>query len=247
MIRVVLLGGGNLASHLANAFLNSSSIELVQIYNRTLAHIENKKNRVSITNTIQNLKKADIYIIATTDATIESISNELLTNTLVVHTSGAMPNSAIKQDRKGVFYPLQTFTKNEEIDFREIPICLEATYTEDYFLLEKIAKELSPKVYSMNSEQRKKLHIAAVFVNNFVNHMYSIGEDICQENNIPFEILYPLIEETFHKITKQSPKEVRTGPAIRKDEKTLALHKSQLNSNQKKIYTLISEAIANTK
>jgi len=246
MIRVILLGGGNLASHLALEFFKNSNIELLQIYNRTLAHIKDKEIYAPITDTTETLLDADLYIIASSDTAIEKLSKELAAKKgLVVHTSGATPRSILSNSHNGVLYPLQSFTKGSQINFKNIPFCIEANNKEDFILLEKFAKLVSSKVYAMDSEQRKNLHIAAVFVNNFVNYMYSIGEDICIENGIPFEVLYPLIQETAEKIQEISPKDAQTGPAIRKDKKTLVLHQNKLNQNQKYIYQLLSEAISN--
>lgn len=246
MVRVILLGGGNLASHLAKAFSNSSEIELTQIFNRTLSHIIDNKDIAPVTDSLDELLEADICVICTSDAAIDCISQKLMhKNCLIVHTSGATSMDVLQNKRKGVFYPLQSFTKDAVIDFSKIPFCLETNNAEDYLLLEKMALAIATKVYTMSSVQRKKLHIAAVFVNNFVNYMYHIGEDICNKNGIPFEVLYPLIQETAEKIQYLSPKVAQTGPAVRKDKKTVALHESQLEANEKLIYTLLSEAISN--
>ena len=248
MIRVVLLGGGNVASHLAKAFFDCPNIDLVQIYNRTLSTIVDKQSLAPLTDSLEHLVTADIYVIATSDIAIEGISKMTQhIDGLVVHTSGTTELNALSNKRTGVFYPLQSFTKGAEIDFSKIPLCLETKNIEDYNLLETLAKSLSDKVYPMSSTQRKKLHIAAVFVNNFVNYMYRIGEDICKENEIPFEVLYPLIEETAKKIQYLSPKQAQTGPAARNDKKTVALHKQDLDSSQKEIYQLLTEAILNKK
>ena len=140
---------------------------------------------------------------------------------------------------------LQTFSKEKEIDFSTVPFCLEAENKEDYLLLEKIAKTIGRKIYSVNSEQRKALHIAAVFVNNFTNHLYTIGNDICEKHQVPFEILQPLIQETSEKIKTLSPKKAQTGPAIRNDKKTIKSHLELLSKEQQEIYKLITQAIKN--
>jgi predicted short-subunit dehydrogenase-like oxidoreductase (DUF2520 family) len=146
--------------------------------------------------------------------------------------------------RKAVFYPLQTFTKNKPIDFSEIPICLETQHQSDYKILETVAKSISQKVFSINSEQRKALHVSAVFVNNFVNHLYQIGNEICIENNIDFEILKPLILETAKKIETLSPKQAQTGPAKRNDNATIESHLAFLiDENQKEIYKILTQSI----
>ena len=245
MIKIVLLGGGNVAHHLANIFLDSSEIDLVQIYNRTLTNIENFIGKTNITNILQDLKNADIYIISISDNQIENLSEKLnIKNNLVVHTSGAMDLEVLNSNnRKGVFYPLQSFSKEKKIDFSQVPFCIEATNTEDYLLLEKLAKLIGSPFYKINSDERKHLHVGAVFVNNFVNHMYQLGNEICKNNNIPFEILMPLIKETSNKISDLQPFEAQTGPAKRGDTKTINNHLKILSKNKQEIYTLLTQSI----
>lgn len=245
MIKIVLIGGGNVASHLANQFIDSKDVQLVQIYNRNILKIEKFKSVTKITNDIQKLEKADIYIIAISDNAISDFSKNLnLKDKLVVHTSGAMNLNCLKSDsKKGVFYPLQSFSKNIKIDFSKVPICIEAKNEKDYTLLEKLAKSLKSPVYNVSSEKREKLHVAAVFVNNFTNHLYYLGEEICNSEKLPFDILKPLIKETSNKIKNISPKDTQTGPARRNDTNTIKKHLNLLTKNQQEIYTLLSNSI----
>ncbi len=248
MINIVILGGGNVAYHLTNVLLNNNAVNVVQIYNRSLEKISCFKNNTSITNNLSELKDADIYILAVSDNVISELSSTLnLKNKLVVHTSGSMAMEELKSaSNKGVFYLLQTFSKERKINFSTIPICIEAENEEDLFLLETFAKSISKNCYFINSIQRKSLHVAAVFVNNFVNHLYQIGNEICKKNNVPFEILLPLIQETSNKITILSPLKAQTGPAKRNDTKTIEKHKAMLTKNQQEIYTLLTKSICNT-
>lgn len=248
MIDIVILGGGNVAYHLTNTLLRNSAVNVVQVYNRSLEKINIFKNNTSITSNLSELKDADIYIIAVSDNVISEISSTLnLKNKLVVHTSGSMAMDELKSvSNKGVFYLLQTFSKERKIDFSTVPICVEAKTDEDLRLLETLAKSMSKNCYRINSEQRKNLHVAAVFVNNFVNHLYHIGHEICGQNNIPFEILLPLIKETADKITTLSPFEAQTGPAKRNDTKTVEKHIAMLTKNQQEIYTLLTKSIYDT-
>jgi predicted short-subunit dehydrogenase-like oxidoreductase (DUF2520 family) len=164
-----------------------------------------------------------------------------------VHTSGAISMNKLKSNaKKGVFYPLQTFTKNASIDFSEIPICIEAATKKDENLLKILANSISKNTYLINSTQRKSLHVAAVFVNNFVNHMYYLGEEICNKYNVPFEILHPIIKETASKIESLSPFEAQTGPAKRNDTKTIEEHLAILTANQQEIYKLLTNSITQT-
>lgn len=248
MIKIVILGAGNLAYHLTNCLLNNTLVEVVQVYNRGLEKIAYLKDTTAITNNSAELKEADIYIIAVSDNAIAEVSkNILLKNKLVVHTSGAVDMNELHSiSNKGVFYPLQSFSKDKNVDFSEIPICIEASTKKELDLLEKLAKSISKNVYKINSEQRKSLHVSAVFVNNFVNHLYYLGNEICNENNIPFEILYPLIQETAKKIASLTPFEAQTGPAKRFDSETIEQHLELLSKNKQEIYTLLTTAIQET-
>ena len=248
MIKIVVLGGGNLAYHLTNEFLKNDAIELVQVYNRSIDKIAYLRSKTSLTNSISALKDADIYIITVSDTIIPALSRKLkLKDKLVVHTSGAAYLNELKSDsKKGVFYPLQTFSKNKEVDFSSIPICIEAENQHDFDLLETLAKKISKKCYPINSVQRKNLHVSAVFVNNFVNHLYAIGNEICEAHQLPFDLLIPIIKETSKKIEDLSPIESQTGPAKRMDTKTIEDHLTILNKNHQEIYTLLTNSIIKT-
>jgi len=229
MISVLIIGNGNVASHLVKAFLKVDAFYVTQLNSRQLDNIPN----------------ATITILAVSDDAIAAVS-EKVKNTLVVHTSGSFPLEGLKNTtRKGVFYMLQTFSKEKEVDFAAVPFCLEAENKEDYLLLETIAKAIGVKIYAINSEQRKALHVAAVFVNNFTNHLYKIGNDICEEHQVPFEVLHPLIQETSEKIKTLSPEKAQTGPAIRNDDKTIENHLKLLQKKQQEIYKLITQSIKN--
>lgn len=248
MIRVVILGGGNVAYHLTNKFLKNSIVNVVQVYNRSLDKIIHLKSKVLITCSLNELKEADIYIIAVSDDAIANISSKIkFKDKLVVHTSGSTTMEDLEsKSRKGVFYLLHTFSKEREVDFSNIPVCIEASHKKDMVLLEKLAKSISNNLYYIDSNQRKYLHIAAVFVNNFVNHLYHIGNGICEQNNIPFEILKPIIQETAAKIISLQPIDAQTGPAIRNDSDTIEKHTTMLTQNQQEIYTLLTKSIYQT-
>lgn len=249
MIKVVILGAGNVAFHLTNVLLKTKNVKLLQVYNKNLTKIEYLKHSVEITDKLSDLNKnGDIYIIAISDDAISSFSKQLiLPNKLVVHTSGSVAiNDLQSNSKKGVFYPLQSFSKNKKADFKTVPICIEAETSSSLKLLEKFAKIISNNCYVINSDQRKQLHLAAVFVNNFVNHLYYLGNKICDENNIPFEILHPLIKDTSEKLKELSPFEAQTGPAKRNDVKTMEKQLEMLPKKSKEIYTLLSNSILKT-
>ena len=223
MISVILLGAGNVATHLYKAFSNSETVSVKQWYNRTRSSISSYSNDVEITDSLEELKEADVYIIAVSDDSIAQLSTDLpFTNRFVVHTSGSVAMHDIdKKNQIGVFYPLQTFSKDADIDFSEVPICVEVYEKENLELLRDLARVVGCKPHKITTEQRQTLHLAAVFVNNFTNQLYRIGHEICETKNIEFEILHPLIEETAKKIQQMSPFMAQTGPAKRNDKKTI--------------------------
>ena len=246
MIKVSIIGSGNVAQHLIKAFSKTTEIELVQVFSRKPKLLISLVPNHKIISDYNLLKAADLIIIAVTDNAIAGVSEEILIeNQLVVHTSGAVFMDALKNNnRRGVFYPLQTLSASKEVDFNIIPICLEAINANDYKILEKVANSISKVVYNINSEQRKALHVAAVFVSNFVNYLYQIGNQICDENDLPFDILKPLITETANKIKTLSPEQAQTGPAKRNDAQTINAHLSFLtDDNQKEIYKLLTKSI----
>jgi predicted short-subunit dehydrogenase-like oxidoreductase (DUF2520 family) len=246
MIQVSIIGSGNVAQHLIQAFAKTTEIELVQVFSRKPELLFSLVPNHKIISDYNLLKAVDLIIIAVSDDAIAIVSAQItLKNQLVVHTSGSVSMDALNSNnRKGVFYPLQTFSASKEIDFKLIPICLEATTRKDYQILEKVAKSISDVTYNINSEQRKALHVAAVFVSNFVNHLYQIGNELCLENDLSFEILKPLITETANKIQTLSPTQAQTGPAKRNDTQTIKAHLSFLtNDNQKEIYKLLTKSI----
>lgn len=246
MVSIVIIGSGNVAQHLITAFLQSNEIELIQVFSRQKETVSHLISLDKIVSDYDKIKEADLYIIAISDNAIGDISSKLpFKNRLVVHTSGSMPMEILdSKNRRGVFYPLQTFTKNKPVNFKEIPICLEAENVNDFKIIETVAQTISSTVQSISSEQRKALHVAAVFVCNFVNHLYKIGNDICEENQLSFDLLKPLIVETAQKIIHLSPENAQTGPAKRNDTTTLNAHLNFLSDeNQKEIYKLLTKSI----
>jgi len=245
MISVVIIGSGNVAKHLIKAFLKIENVNLKQVYTRNLEDEALLKSSVSTTSDLSLIKEADVTIIAVSDDAIANISYNLK-NALVVHTSGSVEMKALKnQKNKGVFYLLQSFSKEKEINFSNVPICLEAENKSDLAKLEKLASLLQGNIYHLSSLQRKKIHVAAVFVNNFTNHMYTIAYNICEEHNVPFNILQPLIEETSQKIKNLTPKEAQTGPAKRNDMETIKNHLNLLSKSQQELYLKITQSIQN--
>lgn len=245
MISIVILGTGNVAQNLAECFHGIPEIDLVGIIGRTETSLHVFGNKYQVSKDWTNLPQADVYIIAVKDDAIGDVSNKMHVDGLVVHTSGSVALDVLsKHTKRGVFYPLQTFTAGKILDFKSIPLCLETNDDENKRLLGTLAEKISANVHFIDSEKRKILHLAAVFVNNFTNYMYTIASEICGEHQLNFSMLFPLIEETAAKIESMSPKEAQTGPAKRNDLKTLHGHLRLLkNEKHKTIYTLLSNAI----
>ena len=246
MISVVLVGTGNVAQNLFHALDKATEVEVKQVMGRKKQHLAYFQDKVPINTDFTKIPVADIYILAVSDDSITIVAEKFKNSDgLIVHTSGGTPLSALeKLNRNGIFYPLQTFTKGKIISFTDIPLCIEANNKADLQLLNDLGEKLSSTVRQFNSAQRRTLHIAAVFVNNFTNYMYSIGEEICAENMVDFKLLKPLIKETAAKLDYLSPTAAQTGPAKRGDQKTLHNHLKFIKSKQQReLYTLLSNAI----
>jgi predicted short-subunit dehydrogenase-like oxidoreductase (DUF2520 family) len=256
-MKVTIIGTGNVAYHLGLRFVEKG-IALNQIMGRN----EDKTRAFSIvfktdaTTDFSEIKKdSDIYIIAVNDSAIESVAQKLmqvLDNQLVVHTSGSIPSAVLSPYFKhyGSLYPLQTFSVNSIADFDKVPIFINTSAKQLHIFLEKIALSLSPNVHFLPDEKRVALHVAAVFVNNFTNHLFYIGKAITDKNDLPFDALKPLIEQTVLKIQNQEPKAVQTGPAIRGDVNTIKKHLAFLKDWPPQylgLYELFSESIGNKK
>lgn len=245
MISIVLLGYGNVGQHLYKVLEAAKNVTVVQVYSRT----KYKPFKTPQTQDLQKLVEADLYIIAIPDDALETFSKSLpFKDRFVVHTSGGANIKVLSnKNRRGVFYPLQTFSKNTEVDFNSIPICLEAENKTDLGLLKKLGACISEKVVEISSDEREHMHVAAVFVNNFTNHLYHIAETITAENTLDFDLLKPLIAETAKKIKNLSPGEAQTGPAKRKDKKTIEKHLKLLEGNRyQDLYKILTESIENS-
>lgn len=248
MISVTILGTGNLAFHLIRAFHKNDKVELVEVYGRNIAALRSLPFSVPKTNNSAALADADVYLIAISDDAIKDFTRNLpKKGKLLVHTSGTQPIESIgSTTRKGVFYPLQTFSTHTDVDFLTVPICIEASNTDDEKLLFSLAKSISDNVHLVSSEKRKHLHLAAVFANNFTNYCYALANEICDKNNMAFDLLVPLIQETARKVAQTEPLEAQTGPAKRNDEKTIAAHLALLDNHKKEIYRLLTKSIQET-
>jgi predicted short-subunit dehydrogenase-like oxidoreductase (DUF2520 family) len=249
-MRITLIGSGNVATHLAAAFKNAGH-KIVQVYspnyqNAALLAYHVGANAVDDLENIET--ETDIFIIAVKDDAIEYIAEKLaIYQKLTVHTSGATHLEAILQYNalSGVFYPLQTFSKTKEVDFTQVPLCIEGGDEHITSILEQLAKTISRNIYRVSSAQRKTLHLAAVFACNFPNALYAIAQSLLQQQGLDFGMLRPLILETAQKVQQNLPANVQTGPAIRHDEKTMDEHLNLLRYDPQlqQLYKMLSQRI----
>ena len=246
MIKIVLLGAGNVGIHLCRALQNKENLQLIQWYNRSLNSLEKESVPFAVTQNLNDIIEADLYIISVSDSVIPAISKALEGKKgIIAHTAGSISMEVLgAHENHGIFYPLQTFSKQKEVDFNQIPLCLEANQQENLNLLNKVAQAIGGPVHLIDSAQRKALHVAAVFVNNFTNYLYTIGEELCNAHKVPFSVLQPLIAETADKIKHLPPSLAQTGPAARGDQKILEDHLQYLTKeSHQKLYQLISASI----
>lgn len=251
---IVIIGSGNLATNLAFEFIKSKK-NVKCIYSRTEnnAKILADQCNCAYTDKLDELpKSADLYIIAVKDSAIEEIAGKLGgLSGIIVHTSGSTPMSVFPDSIKncGVFYPLMTFSKADQLLFRDIPICIEANLSGKNIDLMRFAKSISKNVYNISSDKRMMLHLAAVFACNFTTFNYTVAEELLQKNDLSFNLLKPLILQTAKNIMIGKPAEHQTGPAVREDEIVMRKQVKILSDmpEYKEMYQLLSKLIISTK
>lgn len=250
LISVFFIGSGRIAAHLAEAF-SKTDIELKGVHSRTPSNAKAfaEKYQIPFFEDIQNIPKdADVYILAVNDDQIEFVSSLIHVNGIVAHCSGLKDLNSIKNSaNKAVIWPLQSFSKDKKLNFKEIPILLEANSDENYRIIEALTERISHKLIECSCEKRMFYHLAAVFVNNFSNHLFVQAEEILTQQNLDYKLLLPLMKESIEKLNYLSPKDAQTGPASRGDESTMSKHLNLLSENKtaKEIYTLLSHSIQN--
>lgn len=250
--KIVLIGCGNVGYHLGRR-LKKRGAKIVQVHSRTKKRAKRlaKKIKVAYTTDLGKIvSDADLYILAVRDDAIAEVAekiSQITTNALMVHTSGATPSTVFQTytNRYGIFYPLQTFSIDRAANFKTIPMCVDAVEHEDFVFLKQLAEQICRNVYHITDEQRAILHVAAVFVNNFTNHLFHIGESIVEKEGLSFDILKPLMKETVEKIMVYPAKSMQTGPAIRGDKKTIERHLKYLEQypDYQELYKKITEDI----
>lgn len=243
-MKTVIIGSGNVAYHLCRAF-TEAGVPISQIFGRNRKTLDQIGEEMQIPVSTTDLTEADLYIIAVSDNSVAEVSELILDeNCLVAHTSGSLPKEALSgRYRKASFYPMQTFSKNKKLDYRNIPFFIEAEEKKDEDVLKSIASKVSDRVQSSDFETRKYMHITAVFACNFVNHLFARAKEIADSRQIPFSYFEPLIDETIEKIKSLDPKSAQTGPAVRHDERVIAMHRDLLEGEHLKIYNVMNQSI----
>lgn len=227
-MRIALIGRGRVATHMGKALLKAGH-KVVSVNSRTLAELP---------------QDADVYIIAVKDSALQEVISKVTKGRegqLFLHTAGSMPLSVFEgyADNAGVLYPMQTFSMDREVDFREIPLFIEGADPR----IRAVAESLSAHVYELSTADRKYLHLAAVFACNFANHCYTLAADVLQKKGLPFDVMLPLVDETARKVHELHPTEAQTGPAVRGDQNVMQAQTALLDGKAKEIYELLSQSI----
>jgi predicted short-subunit dehydrogenase-like oxidoreductase (DUF2520 family) len=247
---VSFIGAGNVASHLATG-LFKKGMNIHQVWSR------NSKNSVALASQVnaevcedlsQIKTNTDLFIISVKDDAMEHVLKQLPASIpAIVHTSGSLPIQLLEglSQNTGVLYPLQSFNKDEVLDWNTIPICIEASNTDFSNRLSELAQLLSAHVEYVESAQRVQLHIAAVFANNFTNYLFSMAYELVAQQNIPFSLLTPLIRQTAERLGNSDPFLLQTGPARRNDTELIKKHIALLSSNPEaaELYDFITQKI----
>jgi len=252
MMKVTLIGAGNLATQLGKS-LKKAGVIISQVYSRTedSARTLGELLEAEWLTDIKALHdEADIYIFSVKDSVLCELISEVCKgrgDKLFLHTAGSMPMSCFegKALHYGVFYPMQTFSKAKDVDFERIPVFIEGNSIETEDVIKSLANKLSQRVLRLSSADRKYLHLAAVWACNFTNYCYAVASDILSEHGIPFDVMLPLIIETTEKIQKISPKEAQTGPAVRRDRNVMSKQLELMNGKEdlQELYQMLSKGI----
>ncbi len=252
-MRIVFIGSGNLATQLSAA-LQRGGEDIVQVYSRTMRHAEAlaQKLRCQPCAALDDIRTdADIYIFSVSDDAlpmlISALAPRIPSRAVALHTAGSVPMSVFAGsgiNHYGVLYPMQTFSKDRDVDFSPIPCFVEGADDKTIGTIQRLAGSVSGHVLMASSEKRKKLHLAAVFACNMVNHCYRLAEKILQEEDIDFSLYLPLIQETADKVSRLSPRDAQTGPMARRDLSIMKAQISMLHDERtREIYRLMAESI----
>lgn len=250
-MRIVLVGAGGLATNLGLA-LHEAGHDVLAVFSRTMEHARILAERIGSqpTDDICALpNEADLFIVSVKDAVLTDVVQQLVQGReeqFFAHTAGSMPLELFQgpAHHYGVFYPMQSFTKERCVDFSEIPVFLEASDVQTLTLLKTLSATLTPHIYELSTDERRYLHLAAVFACNFANHCYALSAEILQQHGLPFSVMLPLIDETARKVHYLSPLEAQTGPAIRYDLNVINKQQQLLDDPaMKELYERLSKSI----
>ena len=250
MKQVVLIGSGNVATSPAHAL--ASTRQLAQIYSRNIAHAQSLAHAVGCDNAIDDLQQllpaADAYIIAVRDDAIGQVAHDAPDNgALWVHTSGSVPLDVLRDCRQrcGVLYPMQSFSRQLVTPLHDVHFFTEACNDETLQQVDALASTLTTHVVHATSDQRRQLHVAAVFSCNFANHLWTMASEVLDDAGLPFDAMLPLIRTTVAKLDNLSPAASQTGPAMRHDTRVIASHLAMLSGDKRQVYDLLSTSIMN--
>lgn len=251
-MKIVMVGAGNLATHFGRALLAGGN-DVVQVYSRTDASASRLASILgceAVADVADIVTDADLYVVAVTDSVLEKLLPSLCggrEHAMFVHTAGSMPMSVFAgyARRYGVIYPMQTFSKDKEVDFSKIPCFIEASDETSLRVISELCSSVSSVVSSVSSDDRKYLHLAAVFACNFTNHCYDVASRILAGRGIAFDVMYPLIGETVSKVHCMSPAKAQTGPAVRFDSNVMDGHLALLEGEPmwRDMYEIMSRGI----
>ena len=250
-MRIVLVGAGGLATNLGLA-LHEAGHDVLAVFSRTMEHARILAERIGSqpTDDICALpNEADLFIVSVKDAVLTDVVQQLVQGReeqFFAHTAGSMPLELFQGMARhyGVFYPMQSFSKERRINFSEIPVFLEASDVQTLTLLKTLSATLTPHVYELSTDERRYLHLAAVFACNFANHCYALSAEILQQHGLPFNVMLPLIDETARKVHHLSPLEAQTGPAVRYDLNVISKQQQLLDDpDMKELYERLSKSI----
>ena len=250
-MRIVLVGAGGLATNLGLA-LHEAGHDVLAVFSRTMEHARILAERIGSqpTDDICALpNEADLFIVSVKDAVLTDVVQQLVQGReeqFFAHTAGSMPLELFQGMARhyGVFYPMQSFSKERRINFSEVPVFLEASDAQTLTLLKTLSATLTPHIYELSTDERRYLHLAAVFACNFANHCYALSAEILQQHGLPFNVMLPLIDETARKVHHLSPLEAQTGPAIRYDLNVINKQQQLLDDPaMKELYERLSKSI----
>lgn len=247
-MKIVIIGSGNLATQLSLA-LKEAGKDIVQVYSRTEEHARTLAEKIGcgFTTSIDDVDhKADLYIVSIKDDAIRAMAAKLGGIPMIIHTAGSIPMNVFlgHADHYGVLYPMQTFSKNRKVDFREIPCFIEASDAETLAVIRQLAECISDHVVDCDSERRKKMHLAAVLACNLTNHCYRLAERVVEAEQIDFHLFQPLIMETARKVAEMSPHDAQTGPMVRDDQEVMSMQMQMLPDRRTRdLYRLMAESI----